>query len=413
MDDYRGIVSEERLHGLREAADRLQGLRVLHINATPYGGGVAEILASLVPLMRDVGLDAHWMVLEGDEGFFKITKSLHNGLQGGDVVISDVMREHYLEVNERNAEDLEDEWDVVVVHDPQPASIVTQVRRKGKWIWRAHIELTRANKDCRDFLARYLPAYDASIYSLKDYIPKGIDLRSPTVVHPSIDPLSEKNRPVPPEEVRAIADRYGIDVERPALCCVARFDPWKDPLGTIDAFRKVKWRVRGVQLLFITSMALDDPEGWEYYEKTLRKAGEDPDIFLLTNMRGVGSLEVNAFQRLSPVSILKSIREGFGLVVAEALWKRAPVVGWRAGGIPLQILDGQTGFLASDFDTFVERTVRLLGDMDLRAEMGEAGRAHVRANFLMTRHLRDYLDLFLRLTEKRPDGNPDRYDHLP
>lgn len=375
-------------------------MRVLHVNATPYGGGVAEILSSLLPLMRDVGLDAHWMVLEGDDGFFKTTKSLHNGLQGGDVVITDVMWEHYREVNRTNAEDLEDEWDFVVVHDPQPAALIENVEKKGTWIWRSHIELTHANKDCMEFLDRYLPAYDASIYSLKEYVPRDIAVRSPTIIHPSIDPLSNKNRPMAPEEVRAIAERFSIDTERPAICCVARFDPWKDPLGTIDAYRKIRRRVRGLQLLFITSMALDDPEGWEYYEKTLRKAGEDLSIFLLTNMRDVGSLEVNAFQRLCPVSILKSIREGFGLVVAEALWKSAPVVGWRAGGIPLQILDGETGYLASDPETFVDKTVKLLRDGDLRGRMGEAGRSHVRKNFLMPRHLRDYVNLFGRLSGK-------------
>lgn len=386
------------MQSLREAADPLRGMRVLHVNATPYGGGVAEILSSMLPLMRDVGLDAHWMVLEGDEGFFKTTKSLHNGLQGADVVITDVMWEHYREVNKTNAEDLEDEWDFVVVHDPQPAALIENVEKRGTWIWRSHIELTHANKQCMEFLHRYLPAYDASIYSLKEYVPRDIAPRNPTIIHPSIDPLSAKNRPIAPEEVRAIAERFSIDTESPAICCVARFDPWKDPLGTMDVYRMMRRRVRGLQLLFITSMALDDPEGWEYYEKTLRKAGEDPRIFLLTNMRGVGSLEVNALQRLCPISILKSIREGFGLVVAEALWKRAPVVGWRAGGIPVQILDGETGYLASEPETFVDRTVRLLRDHELRAKMGEAGRSHVRKNFLMTRHLRNYIDLFGRLS---------------
>ncbi len=425
IDDYRGILPEGSLEALKEAAEPLRGKRVLHVNSTAFGGGVAELLHSIVPLMRDLGLDARWSVIEADQGFFRITKTLHNGLQGGDVLISDDMYENYREVNRRNAEDLADEWDFVVIHDPQPAALIDHVERSGIWLWRCHIDLSAPNPDSLAVLARLLPSYDACVYTMKEYAPKGIDpgrlAKAPTVIHPSIDPLTSKNRPMAPEEVEDIVRRYGVDPEKPTISSVARFDPWKDPLGIIDLYRVVKGEmmldaskkilrildlfgtmkrhVPNLQLLLAASMAHDDPEGWEYYERTLRKAGEDPDIFFLTNLRGVGSPEVNAFQRTSDVSLLMSIREGFGLSVAESLWKRVPVVGSRVGGIPLQVIDGVTGYLASDSAEAVPHIIRLLRDEDLRKEMGAAGQGHIRRNFLVTRHVRDYLDTFNRLSE--------------
>lgn len=404
LEDYRGFLEEGVLESLREAAEPLQGKRVLHINATPFGGGVAEILASLVPLMRDAGLDAHWHALEGDDPFFQTTKILHNALQGGDVPLTEEMVAHYLDINAENAADLEEEWDFVVVHDPQPAALVSLVEKRGHWIWRTHIELTHAHEAAMALLARYLPHYDATVYSLQDYVPRDIPVPRPTIIPPSIDPLSPKNRPMAPEEVQAVATRYDVDLERPVLCCVARFDPWKDPLGTLEVYRRARRQVRGLQFLFITAMALDDPEGWVFYERTARNAGEDPDIHLLTNMIGVGALEVNALQRASTLSILKSLREGFGLVVAEALWKWSPVVGSNVGGIPLQILDGTTGFLVATPDEAVSRSIQLLQDPELRQRMGEAGRAHVQKHFLIVRQLRDYLDLFRGLAEGKPGG---------
>lgn len=425
IDDYRGVIPEASVEALKAAAEPLEGKRVLHVNSTAFGGGVAELLHSIVPLMQDLGMDAHWRVIEADLGFFRITKTLHNGLQGGDVLISDEMHENYQEVNRRNAEDLEDEWDFVVIHDPQPAALIDHVERTGLWLWRCHIDLSAPNPDSLAVLARLLPSYDACVYTMKEYAPKGVNpgrlSKAPVVIHPSIDPLTSKNRPMAPEEVEEIARRYGVDAEKPTISAVARFDPWKDPLGIIDLYRVVKGtmmldasekilrifdlfgtmkrHVPDLQLLLAASMAHDDPEGWEYYERTLRKAGEDPDIFFLTNLRGVGSPEVNAFQRASDVSLLMSIREGFGLSVAESLWKRVPVVGSRAGGIPLQVIHGVTGYLASDSAEAVPHITRLLRDETLRRTMGERGQDHVRRNFLVTRHVRDYVDAFNRLAE--------------
>ncbi|MEE9163650.1 MAG: glycosyltransferase, partial [Thermoplasmata archaeon] len=245
-------------------------------------------------------------------------------------------------------------------------------------------------------IGEYLPEYDASVFSLDEYAPEGLSPR-PVIIPPSIDPLSPKNRPMSPDEAETVAARFGVDPTRPIISTVSRFDPWKDTLGLIDVYRRTKEEVPDLQLLFVASMADDDPEGWEYYERTLRKAGEDPDIYFLTNLRGVHAEEVNAFQRLSDVGILRSIREGFGLSVSESLWKGVPVVGSQTGGIPLQVLDGQTGFLVNDFEGSVDRILRLLGDEGLRRQMGEAGRDHVHKNFLITRHLMDYLRLFTRL----------------
>ncbi|MFQ6012449.1 MAG: glycosyltransferase [Thermoplasmata archaeon] len=417
LDDYRDVAGEGALEALRSAAAPLEGKRILHINSTSFGGGVAEMLASLVPLTRDLGMDAHWSVIEGDEEFFWITKAIHNGLHGGDVAISAEMRKYYYEINERNAEHLEDGWDFVVVHDPQPLPLVQYASIDGKWIWRCHVDPSGAIPACVGLLAKFLPRYEAGIFSLSNYFMEALGCRNPVVIRPSIDPLSDKNRPMEPEEIDVIAYRYGVDPAKPTISTVARFDPWKDPLGVIDIYRTIKggsgnrpssrlldfYRgIRGkiprTQLLLISSMAHDDPEGWEHYERALRKAGEDPDIFFLTNLRGVGGAEVNAFQRLSHVALLRSIREGFGLTVSESLWKGVPVVGSNTGGIPLQILDGSTGYLVRDSDAASDRLVALLRNEDLRARLGAAGQAHVRRNFLITRQIQDYIALFTGLS---------------
>jgi trehalose synthase len=252
---------------------------------------------------------------------------------------------------------------------------------------------------CKELVSEYLPEYEAGIFSLDAYS-EGLPSRTRVTIPPSIDPLAPKNQPMSSAEVEQIATRYEVDPTRPILSTVSRFDPWKDLLGVIDTYRQVRQGVPGLQLLLIASMAHDDPEGWTFYEKTLRKAGEDPDIFFLTNLRGVHALEVNAFQRLSAVGLLRSIREGFGLSVSESLWKGVPVVGTRTGGIPLQVLEGETGFLVEDADAAADRVEALLTDQDLRHRMGAAGREHVQRNFLITRHLLDYLRLFGRLEDQ-------------
>lgn len=399
---YGPIAGSEVVEQLRETATRLRGLRVLQLNATAYGGGVAELLTTLVPLMNDLGLQVEWWVLEADAPFFQVTKKLHHGLQGMPVTLTPQEQSLFLEVNRRSCAAIPlGDFDVVVVHDPQPCPMALLAgERRGKWIWRCHLDLSDPYPPAWAFLRPYVARYDATVFTLPAYV--AADLATPVaaVIPPSIDPLSPKNLPLAPEQARRIAARFGIDPHRPLLTQVSRFDPWKDPLGVIDAYRAVKKDVPGLQLALVGSMAHDDPEGWLYYDRTLRHAGEDRDIFVLANHHGVGSLEVNAIQRVSHVIIQKSLREGFGLSVTEALWKAKPVVGGRTGGIQAQVEDGVNGFLVDSTAEAASRVARLLGDPGLREEMGRAGREKVRQHFLSTRHLLDYLELLLRLVEQ-------------
>ncbi len=372
-----------------------------HISATPYGGGVSELLHSIVPLQRDLGIDARWFVLTGSPDFFEATKTIHNGLQGAPVVLSDEMIGTYRHLNEANAADFADTYDYVVVHDPQPAPLVSLCDHKGPWVWRCHIDLTNPNLSVLNLLRPHLEAFDAAIFSAAEYVPPGVALRRTFVVPPAIDPITPKNRHVYDEEREEILERLPFDPDRPILSQVGRFDPWKDPLGVIDAYRLVKEKIPEVQLLFVSSMALDDPEGWLWFERSARHAGEDEDIHFLTDLRGVRALEVNVIQRETDVALAKSLREGFGLVVSESLWKRVPVVGGNVGGIRQQIRDGRNGYLVSTVREAADRAVELLRAPDRRKAMGKSGREYVRRHFLITRYLRDYLRVFL---ECRPSG---------
>ena len=399
LDDYEAVVGADVVAAVRAAAKPFAGARVLHVNATAYGGGVAEILQTLVPLMQDVGLDAQWQVMVGHKEFFTVTKCFHNALQGHSIDLTDADRAVFLQDNELNAKLLEGEYDFVIVHDPQPAALLHYHGREGgkHWIWRCHIDTSTPYIPVRDFLKPYLLEYDAAIYTMSDYVGSGMTFLQVFIIPPSIDPLAEKNRPMPIEEARMIVGRYGVDLKRPLMLQVSRFDPWKDPLGVIDAYRKVKAQKPEVQLVLAGSMATDDPEGMVYYAKTLRRAGEDFDIHILSNLDGVHNREVNALQTLADVIIQKSTREGFGLVVAEALWKGKPVVGGKVGGIPMQIIDGETGFLVTDTNSCANACLFLLENAGVAQEMGAKAREHVRKNFLMTRHLWDYLRMFASL----------------
>ncbi len=399
LSEYEGVAPPKVLGEIRSLADRLRESRVVHVNSTAFGGGVAEILHSMVPLMRSVGLEVEWEVIEAPPEFFTVTKLIHNGAQGMKVELTDDMKELYLRVNRENAERLDLSGNIVVVHDPQPLAIRKFRRDEAKWVWRCHIDLSSPHEPVWRFLEDFVKLYDAYIFHMREYVRPGLESEKVYIMCPSIDPLSEKNRDMRPEEVEEVLRRYDVDPERPILIQVARFDPWKDPLGAIDVYRKVKEKVSGVQLLLVASMAHDDPEGWIYFEKTARHAGEDYDIHLLTNLVGVGDREVNAFQRAADVALQMSTREGFGLAVTEALWKGTPVVARGVGGIRLQVIDGVTGFLVTTVEEAAERAVQLLRDRKLRDRLGRNGKEHVRKNFLITRHLRDYLRLFARLLE--------------
>jgi trehalose synthase len=395
LSDYAPVVGQEAVEELRKLAEPVRGARVLQINATGYGGGVAEILHTLIPLMQDVGLAAEWRVIAGTDEFFSVTKSMHNGLQGMPLPFTEEMQDIWRRYNEQNARALEGEYDFVVVHDPQPAGLPHYHGRTGirHWIWRCHIDTSAPNRAYWSFLAPYLEPYDAHIFTMLQYVGPGLHSPHLAIVAPTIDPLSPKNAPMSLEEAHAIVKRYGVDTARPLLVQVSRFDPWKDPLGVVDAYRLVKKEIPSVQLALPGSMASDDPEGWILYDRLLRHVGEDPDVIVLHNFHGVGDREINAFQTVADVVIQKSTREGFGLTVTEALWKGKPVVGGNVGGIPLQVLDGETGYLVDSVESCAARCVELLRDSVLRRRMGEAGREHARRNFLTTRLLRDDLQL--------------------
>ncbi|HWJ43388.1 MAG TPA: glycosyltransferase [Solirubrobacterales bacterium] len=397
LADYTHIVGKELTEQIRQLSEPLKGKRVLHVSATAFGGGVSEILYTLVPLMRDVGVDAHWHVIFGKEEFYNATKLLHNSLQGAEETLSDDQWEIFDEINRINAEGLQGEWDVVIVHDPQPIGLLRGAKAKGKhWVWRCHIDLSTPNPAP---IARLLPMieeYDASVWHMEKYVPDGMGQHRDEVriCPPAIDPLSPKNMAFSPEDAAFVCRQFGIDVDRPLITQVSRFDPWKDPIGVIDAYRQVTERVPEAQLAMVGSMATDDPEGMEYFQKTFEYADGDEDIKILSNLNNVGAIEVNAFQSQSDVCLQKSIREGFGLTVTEALWKGRPTIAGNVGGIPLQIEDGVSGFLVDSPAQCAERSLEILGDPELGKTLGRQGKEHAREHFLTPRLLRDWLKLF-------------------
>jgi trehalose synthase len=401
--DYGDVIGKQRYEQLRTLASAAKGRSMLHINATAYGGGVAEILQNLVPLLRDAGVDAHWAVLDAPPAFYDITKKIHNALQGMKLDLSATEKKLFLDVARENAAQLI-ETDVVLAHDPQAVALrhFAEDPHRAGWVWRCHIDLTTAHQPVWSFLKPFVEEHDASIWTMPEFVRP--DLKQKVLIQaPTIDPFSEKNRDVPIEEAREIVRRFRVDPARPILLQVSRFDPWKDPLGVIDSYRLVKKDLPGVQLVMIGSLADDDPEGQEYLDRTRKHAQGDADVFLFTNLDGVKDREVNGFQRASTVVVQKSLREGFGLVVAEALWKGIPVVAGKVGGIVIQIEDGVSGYLVSSPEECAARCLDLLRDPALRKRMAQAGREHVRENFLITRDLRDQLELVTNLA-KVPSG---------
>jgi trehalose synthase len=397
LSDYASIAGRSLAEEIRALAEPLRGKRVLHVSATAFGGGVSEILYTLVPLMVDVGLDCEWQVIYGREEFFNATKIMHNALQGNPRELSDEEWATWHRYNQINAEELSEGWDVCIVHDPQPAALRALVPEKARhWVWRCHIDLSSPNPLTLQRLLPYLNEYPASVFHMDQYVPKGLD-GDAHVIPPAIDPLAPKNMAFSTDDAVYICSQFGIDVDRPLMCQVSRFDPWKDPLGVIDAYRIVKDTHPGVQLALVGSMATDDPEGWDYFNATVAHADGDPDIHIYNNFNNVGSIEVNAFQAHADVVIQKSIREGFGLTVTEALWKARPTIGGNVGGIPLQIADGESGFLVSSVEECAQRSLEILADPSLGKRLGRAGKEAARKKFLTPRLLRDWLSLFTEL----------------
>jgi trehalose synthase len=398
LRDYATIASRGLMEQILRLAEPLAGKRVVHLSATAFGGGVAEINYTLIPLMQDAGLGVEWRIIHGAEDFFNVTKTIHNALQGNPQGLSDEQREVFRRYSELNAAQFDGEYDFIVVHDPQPVAMIDHLGASGgRWIWRCHIDLSEPNRDALDFLLPSICRYDAAIFHRRQYVPDADGLPPAFIWPPAIDPLAPKNMALSPEDAAYIVDQFGIDVERPLLTQVSRFDPWKDPLGVIDAYRGVKERFPDVQLALVGSMAHDDPEGWDFYNQTVAYAAGDPDIYILSNLNNVGSVEVNAFQVHSAAVLQKSIREGFGLTVSEALWKARPTVAGRVGGIVDQIVDGETGWLVSSSSECAEACIEAIRDPREARVRALRGKEVVRRNFLTPRLLRDWLVLFNRL----------------
>ena len=394
LKQYEPIVGEEVVEEIRELAAPLKGARIAQINATTYGGGVSELLRSIVPLYRGLGIECDWKIISAGPKFFTVTKALHNALQGAPYELREVARERYLMSSTYNAQLLETEYDFIIVHDPQPAAIRYFKGRAGaRWIWRCHIDTSQPNETVLEFMLPFLLEYDALVFTMDHFVPPGLEHQRLAIIIPAIDPLSPKNMALAggiSEEIRAWR---GIDPNRPLLTQVSRFDPWKDPMGVIDVYRLVRKEVPGLQLALLSTIAHDDPEVWDMYKILVDEVKGDDDIHLLTNLIGVGDVEVNAFQLCSDVVIQKSIREGFGLVVSETIWKGTPVVANRSGGIPMQMGDGVGGFLVDNTEECAERTLYLLRHRDEARTLGLAGRERVRQRFLITRLLADELRL--------------------
>ncbi|HEV3479646.1 MAG TPA: glycosyltransferase [Gaiellaceae bacterium] len=399
LADYATILGRGLANEITRLAEPLQGKRVVHVSATAFGGGVAEINYTLVPLMISAGLDTEWRIIHGEDEFFNVTKKIHNALQGSPQGLSAEEEAIFQRYNLRNAEQLDEaDYDFVIIHDPQPAAVIDHFpERQSHWIWRCHIDLSDPNREVLAFLLPSLERYDGAIFHRPEYVPTAEKLPAAFIWPPAIDPLAPKNMALSPDDAAYIVDQFGIDVERPLITQVSRFDPWKDPLGVIDAFRLTRDDHPGLQLALVGSMAHDDPEGWEYYNQTVEYTAGDPDIFILSNLNNIGAIEVNAFQVHSAAVLQKSIREGFGLTITEALWKSRPTVGGRAGGIPSQIQDGATGWLVDSVEECAEACREILADPAAAAMRGRKGKEYVRQHFLTPRLLRDWLALFNRL----------------
>jgi trehalose synthase len=407
LERYRAVVGDEAVDELRELARELRGARVPELSATAHGGGVAELLSSLVPLQVDLDIDAQWHVMAGEPGFFEVTKKMHNGLQGMDVEIDDSERDLYLRHAEANARALEKGWDAVIVHDPQPAAIRSFLpAARGGWLWRCHIDCPEPHPPVWELLKPYVESHDEQAFTVADFKPPGLDGTAVTLV-PAIDPLAAKNRVLPDYLARETAEELGVELSRPLLLQVSRFDPWKDPLGVVRLWRAVRERVPGLQLALVGAMAADDPEGRRLFAEVEVETRGEPGCLLLTDEVGVGHHEVNALQRMADVVVQKSLREGFGLIVSETLWKGTAMVAAPVGGIPVQLVDGETGYLASTDEEFAARVGELLEDPVRARELGAAGMRRVRERFLLPRLLRDHLIVLRRLVNGAAAPGPE------
>jgi trehalose synthase len=407
LDAYAQVTGPDVIAQLRQLAAPLAGAKVVHINSTRVGGGVAEILTKMIPLTRELGIDTHWDIITGESEFFECTKGMHNTLQGNRIPIGESLLRVYEETNASNAETLRpvlEDADFVFIHDPQPAALLSHCpNRKGKWIWRCHIDASRPYRPVWKYLRQFVAPYDASIFSLAAFAQ---ELPHPQyLIPPSIDPLSEKNVSLEASDVQQIYNKYQLDPERPLIAQVSRYDRFKDPIGVIQAYQLAKRFLPGIQLVLAGGGATDDPEGEAVLSEVQAAANADPDAHVLL-LPSDAHLEINALQRAADIVLQKSIKEGFGLTVTEAMWKGKPVIGGDVGGIRLQVMNHHTGFLVNTPEGAALRIRYLLNQPEKMLAMGEKAQTFVRDNFLITRHLREYLTLMVALLH----GKQDRID---
>lgn len=397
LDAYEPFVGKGTLDELRVLAGRLAGRRIVTVSSTAVGGGVAEILNRMVPLSHELGVDIRWEVIKGGEDFFAVTKRIHNALHGKAEPFGAHDVEVFRETTRQNLSDLDLDADVVFVHDPQPIGLVAARQDgRGHWIWRCHVDVSAPQPDVWEFLASMVGQYDASVFSAPQF---SRDLEVPQVmIAPSIDPLSDKNRELSDGEVDAVLSRLDVPRDKPIVTQVSRFDRLKDPVGVIQAFKLVK-RYNACRLVLAGGSATDDPEGSEVLQAVRTAAAHDPDVHVL-ELPPTANLEINALQRASTIIVQKSLKEGFGLTVSEALWKGKPVIAGAVGGIPQQITHRYSGILTHTVEGTAFWIKQLLNAPDFARRLGEHGREHVRVNYLLTRHLREYLLLFLFLDHR-------------
>ena len=404
LEDYQGIIPDELYEETKNLARELKGLKVTMINSTPRGGGVAEILNCLVPLMKGVGIDACWHVIPPGQNFFGLTKEIHNALQGKEYVLSFQGRRLYHYHMERAAKLMLDmKSDIWVIHDPQPVGVIHYLPNFHPAISHMHIDTSQPNKEAWNFLETFLLKYDKIIFSAKEFVGKNLPKKKIAISPPAIDPLSDKNKPLNIETAKEILENFGIDTKKPLMTQVSRFDPWKDPLGVIKVYFMAKKEIPGLQLALVgLFLALDDPEAIKIYREVKKWAEGDRNIFLFSDPQELGSLKidifVNAFQTASDVILQKSIKEGFGLTVAEAMWKGKPVIGGKVGGIKAQIKNGENGFLVTSPEEAAQRAIQIFKNPKMAQAIGEKARENTRKQFLMPRLLRDYLKLFKELS---------------
>ena len=391
IEEYIPIVGQSIIDDLKLLAEKLKGKVIQHINSTSVGGGVAEILSRMVPLLKELGVDTRWDLIKGGEQFFEVTKKFHNALHGGTEIISQHDFDIFMETSQKNIDGVDTYGDIVFIHDPQPIGLIKK-KANNKWIWRCHIDVSNPNQRVWSFLKDFVADYDAVVFSAPTFSQR-LPIRQ-FLISPSIDPLSDKNRELPQKVIDLVLSKYSIPKDKPIITQISRFDRLKDPVGVIEAYQQVKKYI-DCQLVLAGGAATDDPEGMKVLEEVKEKAKQDRDIHIL--LLPHNDIEVNALQRASTVIIQKSIKEGFGLTVAEALWKAKPVVASKVGGITLQIKHKYSGLLCHSIEGASFAIKQLLNSPEYAKKLGENGREHIRTNFLLTRHLRDYMLLFLSL----------------